>query len=78
MFELEDLKKTRFYQEVKAEGLEEGKQQGVQEGQLAAAARLVDRGFGIEEVAEWLGLSPQQIERYRQQHSEDWAHANDR
>jgi len=40
MFELEDLKKTRFYQEVKAEGLEEGKQQGLQEGvqqgQLAA------------------------------------------
>jgi len=59
MFGLEDLKKTRVYQEAK--------QEGKQEGELEAAAKLIARGFTVEEVAEMLGLESQKINDYMQE-----------
>ncbi|MFN4196358.1 MAG: DUF2887 domain-containing protein, partial [Thermosynechococcus sp.] len=42
----EELKRTRFYQEVYAEGRQEGLQQGLQQGEAAVVLRLLRRRFG--------------------------------
>jgi len=48
MFGLSELKQTRFYQEVFAEGKEEGK--------LETVPRLLALGLSIEQIAQALGL----------------------
>jgi predicted transposase YdaD len=54
MFELSDLKKTRFYQEVFAEGQAEAKK--------AAILRMVSRGLATEEIAAFLDLPVAEVE----------------
>ena len=61
MFNLSELRQTRFYQEVKQEGLEEGLEQGKQEGErqakLEAIRRTIGLGINLETIAQLLDLS---------------------
>jgi|GEM_PF-71347 len=61
MLNLSELRKTRFYQEVKQEGLEEGLEQGKQEGErqakLEAIRRMIAFGMNLETIAQLLDLS---------------------
>jgi len=64
MFTLEDLKKTRVYQEAKAEGEIEGeikgkikgKIEGKIEGKIDTIPLLLEAGFTVEVIADRLGL----------------------
>uniref|UniRef100_UPI00261F7CB2 DUF4351 domain-containing protein n=1 Tax=uncultured Thermosynechococcus sp. TaxID=436945 RepID=UPI00261F7CB2 len=61
----EELKRTRFYQEVYAEGRQEGLQQGLQQGEAAVVLRQLRRRFGSlpNDFEEGIRrLSPDQIE----------------
>ncbi|MCC5601404.1 hypothetical protein [Nostoc favosum] len=53
MFGLSELKQTRFYQEVFAEGKEEGK--------LETIPQLWALGLSIEQIAQALGLDEQVV-----------------
>ena len=61
MLNLSELRQTRFYQEVKQEGLEEGLEQGKQEGErqakLKAIRRTIGLGINLETIAQILDLS---------------------
>ena len=71
MFDLEDLRKTRVWQEAHEEGREEGREEGheegVEEGQLLAKQELVlkwlAKGMTAKEIAELLEMSPQEVRR---------------
>jgi predicted transposase YdaD len=54
MLELGSIKKTRVYQEAWAEGREEGK--------ISAVPALHLRNFSIEEIAEIVGLTVEQVQ----------------
>lgn len=56
MFGLNDLKQTKFYQDVFTEGKVEGKVEGKIEGKLESVPRLVALGLSIEQIAQALGL----------------------
>lgn len=74
MFGLDELKQTRFYQEVfqegKEEGRQEGKQEGIEEGQRQEKLRMVPRflklGLTVEQVAEELGLTIEEVQQAAQ------------
>ncbi len=65
MLNLSELKQTRFYQEVKQEGLEEGLEQGLEQGKqegerqakLEAIRRMLAFGMNVETIAQLLDLS---------------------
>ena len=61
MFGLEELKKTRYFQEVTKEAEEKGMQAGMQAGKLEAVPKLLQFGLTVEQVAEALGLSIEQV-----------------
>lgn len=61
MFELSDLKKTRFYQDVFAEGQAEGQAEAKQR-EKAAILRMVSRGLAKEEIATFLDLPVAEVE----------------
>lgn len=63
MFEVNDLRQTRFYQEV----AEEARQEGIQQGKLEAGIPLLQHGFSIEEIAEILNLDVAQVRQFVQQ-----------
>ncbi|MDQ2732979.1 MAG: hypothetical protein M3Y56_15080, partial [Armatimonadota bacterium] len=56
MFQLEDLKKTRIYQEAMEEGKQEGKQEGELKGKLDMVPWLVQSGLSVEQIAKNSGL----------------------
>ncbi len=64
MFTLEDLKKTRVYQEAKAEGKIEGEIKGEIKGKIKGKIKakletiplLLEAGFTVEVIADRLGL----------------------
>ena len=60
MLGVQDLKQTRFYQEVFAEG----KQEGIQQGKLEAVSRMLELGWELETIAQCLDLP---IETVREQ-----------
>ncbi len=69
MFELSDLKKTRFYQEVFAEGQAEGKTEAQTEAQAVAKQRekvsilrMVSLGLSTEQIATVLDLPVAEVE----------------
>ena len=62
MFELSELKQTRFYQDVFAEGKEEGKL----EGKLEIIPQLWALGLSIEQIAQALGLDEQVVRQAAQ------------
>ncbi|GFZ98524.1 hypothetical protein [Okeania sp. KiyG1] len=57
MFSMNDLKKTRFAQELIAESKAEGKI----EGKLEVIPSLLRKGFSVEEIAEILELEVEQV-----------------
>ncbi|NJK66588.1 MAG: Rpn family recombination-promoting nuclease/putative transposase [Microcoleus sp. SU_5_3] len=57
MLNLSELRNTRFYQEVKQEGLEEGLDQGERRAKLETIRRTVGLGINLETIAQILDLS---------------------
>jgi predicted transposase/invertase (TIGR01784 family) len=66
MLELESIKKTRVYQEAREEGREEGESigeaRGILRGKLEAVPALHLRDFSVQEIAEALGLTVEQVQ----------------
>jgi predicted transposase/invertase (TIGR01784 family) len=69
MFGLNELRQTRYFQEVEAQsrerGFQQGKQEGKQEGKLEAVPGLVKLGLSVEQIAEALGLTVKQVQQAR-------------
>lgn len=71
------LEETRFYREAKEEGRKEGLEQGRQEGRkevreelkLELVPRFLAHGMSIEEVAELLNLTIEQVRLATEQES---------
>jgi len=59
MLGIDDLKQTRFYQEV----FTEGKQEGKQEGKLEAVSRMLDSGVELNTIAQWLDLPLEMVKK---------------
>jgi predicted transposase/invertase (TIGR01784 family) len=70
MFNLSELKQTRFYQEAFQEGVEEGKVQGIEEGKvqgkLKAVPAMLAAGLTVEQVAQALDLSVEEVRQVTQ------------
>ncbi len=62
MFGSNELKQTRFYQDVLAEGRQEGRQ----EAKLEAIPQLLGLGLSIEQIAQALGLDEQVVRQAAQ------------
>ncbi len=52
----EEIKQTRFYQEVKQEGVEEGREEGQRLAKVKAIPRMVAYGLSLETIAKLLDL----------------------
>jgi predicted transposase/invertase (TIGR01784 family) len=61
MFGVDDLRKTRFAQELIQEGKTEGINEGIIAGKLQTIPRLLGKGLSIEEIAEILELDIEQV-----------------
>ncbi|MBU7583637.1 MAG: Rpn family recombination-promoting nuclease/putative transposase [Nostoc sp. TH1S01] len=63
----EEFKKTRMYQSIKQDGLEEGRLEGRQEGRLEVKLEIVPRllalGLSVEQVAQALDLTIEQVQQ---------------
>lgn len=70
MFGLSELKQTRFYQEAFQEGVEQGKVQGIEEGKvqgkLKAVPAMLAAGLTVEQVAQSLDLSVEEVSKVTQ------------
>ncbi len=70
MFGLSELKQTRFYQEAFQEGVEQGIEQGEVRGEikgkLKAVPAMLAAGLTIEQVAEALDLSVEEVRQVTQ------------
>ena len=66
MFRLSELKQTRVYQEAFQEGKEEGIEQGERRGKLQAVAYLLSLGASVEQIAEALNLSVEEVRQAAQ------------
>ena len=72
MFGLSELKQTRFYQEAKEEGKEEGIEVGERKAKLDAVPGLIGLGLTGEQIAQVLNLSLAEIsEIIQQQNTKD-------
>ncbi len=60
MFGVDDLRKTRFAQEL----IEEGEQRGEIKGKLQTIPRLLGKGFSVEEIADILQLDIEQVRQF--------------
>jgi predicted transposase/invertase (TIGR01784 family) len=63
MFGLSELKQTRFYQQAFAEG----EQKGIEEGKLLAVAPMLAAGLTVEQIAQALSLSVEDVRKAAQQ-----------
>ena len=70
MFTRNDLKKTRFYQDVFAEGEAEGKAEAKQR-EKASILRMSRRGLSLEEIADFLNLPRAEVEATIAQAAQD-------
>ncbi|MBD2447872.1 Rpn family recombination-promoting nuclease/putative transposase [Nostoc sp. FACHB-152] len=63
----DEFKKTRMYQSIKQDGLEEGIQEGMQQGKLQAKLEAIPRllalGLSIEQIADALDLTVEQVQQ---------------
>ncbi|MEH1904336.1 MAG: Rpn family recombination-promoting nuclease/putative transposase [Nostoc sp.] len=74
MFGLSELKQTRFYQEAFQEGVEQGIEQGIEQGEvrgelkgkLKAVPAMLEAGLTVEQVAEALDLSVEEVKQITQ------------
>ena len=69
MFSLSELKQTRFYQEAFQEGVEQGIEQGEVKGKLKAVPAMLAAGLTVEQVAEALNLSVEEVGQVTQSQS---------
>ncbi|PHM09314.1 Rpn family recombination-promoting nuclease/putative transposase, partial [Nostoc sp. 'Peltigera malacea cyanobiont' DB3992] len=73
MFGLSELKQTRFYQEAFQEGVEQGKVQGIEEGKvqgkLKAVPAMLAAGLTVEQIAQALDLSVEEVRQVAQSQS---------
>ncbi|MBD2196647.1 MULTISPECIES: Rpn family recombination-promoting nuclease/putative transposase [Calothrix] len=67
MFSLSELKQTRFYQEAFQEGKEEGIAQGERTGKLKAIIPMLSAGLTVEQIAQALELSVEEVSQIVQQ-----------
>lgn len=67
MFSLSDLKQTRVYQEALEEGREQGREEGELNAKIAAIPRLLAIGLSLEQIAQALALSIDQVSQIAQQ-----------
>jgi predicted transposase/invertase (TIGR01784 family) len=67
MFQLEDLRKTRVWQEAHDEGREVGREVGREEGRVERSEELVHKwlakGMPVKEIAALLDISVQEVRR---------------
>ncbi|MEH1832062.1 MAG: Rpn family recombination-promoting nuclease/putative transposase [Nostoc sp.] len=66
MFELNDLRQTRFFQDVFEEGKKEGFEEAKQEAKLEVIPHLLAFGFSIEQIAQALGFDEQLVRQAAQ------------
>lgn len=66
MFGSNELKQTRFYQDVFEEGKQEGRQEGRQESKLEIIPQLLALDLSIEQIAQALGLDEQVVRQAAQ------------
>ena len=66
MFGLSNLKQTRIYQEAFEEGKEEGIEEGERRERLRMVSRLLRLGLTVEQVAEELALSVEEVRQATQ------------
>jgi predicted transposase/invertase (TIGR01784 family) len=66
MFELNDLRETRFFQDVFEEGKKKGKQEVFEECKLEAIPQLLALGLSVEQIAQGLGLDEQLVRQAAQ------------
>lgn len=64
MFEIK-LQETRVYREAKEEGRQEALEKGREQAKLELIPRFLDYGISIEEVAQLLDLTIEQVEKIR-------------
>ncbi|MBW4477119.1 MAG: Rpn family recombination-promoting nuclease/putative transposase [Tolypothrix brevis GSE-NOS-MK-07-07A] len=69
MFSLSELKQTRFYQDAFTEGREEGKLEGKRELTLNAVRQFLALGLSLEQIAQGLSLSVEEVRQMAQQQS---------
>ena len=69
MFGSNELKQTRFYQDVFAEGEQKGKHEGREEGKLETIPQLLTLGLSIEQIAQGLSLDEQVVKQAAQSKS---------
>ena len=63
MFELADLKETRYVKELQAESKEEGKAEGKIEGKLESVPGLLALGLTVEQIATALALDVEVVKK---------------
>ncbi|MDZ8088097.1 MAG: hypothetical protein RMY16_21415 [Nostoc sp. DedQUE12b] len=66
MFELNDLRQTRFFQDVFEEGKKQGKQEAKQEAKLEVIPHLLAFGFSIEQIAQALDFDEEVVRQAAQ------------
>ncbi len=73
MLGMDDFKKSRLYQGIKREGIEEGREEGREEGTLLTKLRIVpmflELGLTVEEIAQRLELTIEQVQQAAQNQS---------
>ena len=71
MFGLSDLKQTRVYQEALTEGKLEGRQEGTRQQKFRTVPLLLRLGLSVEEVAQELELTVEEVRQAAQQKPSD-------
>ncbi len=66
MFSISELKNTRYFQDVFQEGKQEGIEEGQRQEKLRMVARFLKLGLTVEQVAEELGLSIEEVKQAAQ------------
>lgn len=69
MFGLSELKQTRVYQQAFAEGREEGREEGERRGKLKTVPLFLALGLTIEQIAQELDLTVEEVAQAAQQQS---------
>jgi predicted transposase/invertase (TIGR01784 family) len=63
MFDLEDLRKTRVWQEAEEEGRAKGREEGRAKGRAELAQKWLAKGIPMQEIAALLDMSVQEVRR---------------
>ncbi|MCT7957858.1 Rpn family recombination-promoting nuclease/putative transposase [Laspinema sp. D3] len=67
MIGVNEFKQSRLYQDIKLEGKLEGRLEGKLEGKLEVVPPLLSQGFTVEQIAQMLGLTVEQVRQGIQQ-----------